>query len=168
MPRINRPPIDFTIRPLYKTSKPKRKKTETQLSAKIQKYASSLGAVVDRQNSGAVKFEDNYVRLGKSGSPDTHILLNGHSIYMEIKKSQKEADAWIRVVERYKKTGVKFPSHKTIYAQYERMKKIKSQRGFPYLIGDFDQAVDILNFFANRVNHVTLPTITLQSFLSEE
>lgn len=125
--------------------------TESEISKAIREYIERSGFFVIRLNSGMVMVgEPGYkraVRLCPPGTPDILFLFHGKAIFLEVKKSQKEKEKWIRNVDLYKKTAFKSIYIQGAVNQYLMMKTIEQPQngGDCYLVASVDEVKAIIN-----------------------
>ena len=67
-------------------------RSETQLSKAIADALALVGVYSDRLNAGRWKVQQSWVHGCRKGTPDRFALVNGHMVFLEVKRPGKKAD----------------------------------------------------------------------------
>lgn len=121
---------------------------EQDTTKAIVEYLGLKGFYVLRLNSGRIVYKKGQytcaVNLCPEGTPDIYCLINGRSVFFEVKKNEKEKETWLKKVARYKRTSYIAISANREVNQYKEMKKIESCGGDCYLVCSLTEVENII------------------------
>lgn len=121
---------------------------EKTLQNSVVAYLESLGAYVISVKSGKLMAvysgKVRMIHLAPAGTPDLFVILEGIPICIELKKDEKTADQWKRVVSRYRESGSTAKSNIPIIQQYECHNEITRAGGIAIVCGSVQEVEDEL------------------------
>lgn len=101
-----------------------------------------------RLNSGKVlanyRDKTRMIHLCPEGTPDLMVIINGKTIFFEVKSSPQALKAWVRKVEAWKKTGYLNDFNRREVNQYKEMQKIINAGAEVHLVASLDEVEQVI------------------------
>lgn len=102
---------------------------ESQVQKDITDFFDLKKIFYIRCNSGAVFIEDRRIKLCPPGTPDLFCLIDGKSIFIEVKRDLKEYQAWKNKYIKFVDTGYLNLYNSRSVQQHKTMKRIEEAGG---------------------------------------
>lgn len=116
---------------------------EKQLQNAVVTWLECQGAYVVSVKSGKLMAmyggKVRMIHLAPAGTPDVHVCWNGKPLYIELKKDDKTAEAWHRVVARYRETSRVAVSNLPIITQHQCHMRIMRAGGSVIVCGSLKE-----------------------------
>lgn len=122
----------------------KGKGSEQEVMNAIIQYLEYSGVYCVRINSGAIKIKEYFVKLGKRGTPDLLVCLDGYFVGLEVKKDASAARSWLRKVGLFIKTSFPNPNSLREIDQHKAMELIRRSGGSGFLVSSVDEVEEII------------------------
>lgn len=127
--------------------------TETQVTKTIKDWLALKKIYTLRLQTGNLMASYGgkkvMVPLCPTGTPDLFTIINGKSVFFEVKRDQAEVDKWKKRVADYVKTNYAKTFCAREIAQYHSHESIRKNGGFAFLVSDVREVEAIVNEIQN-------------------